>query len=123
MLLLRANGAPKTCRGMERLSRKDRRRELRELGLCRWRREGTEETCEQPSVSKGERQGEGDRLFSRVCGDRTRGNGFKLKEGRFRLDIRKKSVTARVVRPWHRLPRDVVDASLLETSKAGLGGL
>ena len=66
--------------------------------------------------------GKGDR-HSRVCGDRTRGNGFKLKEGRFRLDIRKKSVTVRVVRPWHRLPRDVVDASLLETSKAGLGGL
>ena len=112
--------ATKMIPGMEQLSYKDR---LRELGLCRWRREGTEETCEQPSVSKGERQGEGDRLFSRDCGDRTRGNGFKLKEGRFRLDIRKKSVTARVVRPWHRLPRDVVDASLLETSKAGLGGL
>ena len=79
--------------GMKHLFYEDR---LRELGLCRWRREGTEETCEQPSVSKGERQGEGDRLFSRVCGDRTRGNGFKLKEGRIRLEISKKSFTMRV---------------------------
>ena len=63
---------------------------------------------------------EGDRLYSRVCGDRTRGNGFKLKEGRFRLDTRKKSFTVRVERHWHRLPRDVADASSTETFKARL---
>ena len=64
---------------------------------------------------------EGDRLFSWVCGDRTRGNGFKFKERRFRLDITKTSFTARVMKLWHRLPRgDVVDAPSLETFKARL---
>ena len=38
-----------------------------------------------PSVSKGRCKKEGDRLFSRECRDRAKGNGFKLKEGRFRL--------------------------------------
>ena len=63
---------------------------------------------------------EGDRPFSSVCGDRTRGNDFKLKKGRFRLDIRKKSFTLRMVRHWNRLPRDVVDAPSPETFKARL---
>ena len=63
---------------------------------------------------------EGDRFCSRVCGDGTRGNGFKLKEGRFRLDIRKKYFTARVVRHRNRLPSVVVDALSLETFKARL---
>ena len=64
----------------------------------------------------------GDRLFSRACCDRTRGNSFKVKEGRFRLDIRKKFFTLRVVKPWPRLPGEVVDSSSLETLKARLDG-
>ncbi|KFM09308.1 hypothetical protein AS27_04996, partial [Aptenodytes forsteri] len=47
-------------------------------------------------------------------------NGFKLKEGRFRLDIRKKVFTVRVVKHWHRLPREAVDAPSLETFAGGL---
>jgi len=71
---------------------------------------------------KGAYQKVGEGLFTRACSDRTRGNGFKLKEGRFRLDISKTFLSVRVVRHWNRPPREVADAPSLAVFKARMDG-
>jgi len=51
------------------------------------------------------------------------GNGFKLKEGGFRLDISKEFFTMKVVRCWNGLPKKAVEALSLQVFEARLDGV
>ena len=65
----------------------------------------------------------GNQRFTRVGSDRTRGNGFRLKEGRFRLEGRGKFFTERVVTSSNRLPREAVDSPSLKMFKTMFDGV
>ena len=82
--------------GMEHLSCEDRLRELRLFNLEKRRLRGDLIAAFQ--YLKESYRKEGDRLLSRLCYDRERGNCFKLKVVGYRLDIRKKPFTVKVVR-------------------------
>ena len=83
---------------MEHLSYEERLRELRLFSLEKRIRSPGMYLIAAFQYLKGTYKKSGERLLTRTCSDRTRGNGCKLKEGTFRLDRRKKFFTMRVVR-------------------------
>jgi len=72
-------------RGLEHLPDKDRLRELGLFSLERRRLQGDLNAVFQ--YLKGTCKQEGNQLFPRIGNSRTKGNGFKLREGTFRMDI------------------------------------
>jgi len=110
--------AIKMVRCIEHLSSEEKLRELGLFSLEKRRLWGNLIVVFQ--YLKGAYKKDGEYLFSKACCDGTRGNGFKLREGRFRMNIRKKFFILRVVKHWNGLLREAVGAPSLETFKARL---
>jgi len=92
---------------------------IEEAGLVQY---GEEKAPEDLTTAFQYLKEDGDQLCTWSNTDRTRGNGFKVKEGRFRLDFRKKFFTRRAVRQWHSCPEKLRVSRTWKCSRPGWMG-